>query len=83
MLETPGHTIGSVCYIAENYLISGDTLFDRSFGRYDFPTGNLNDLISSLNRLFEIEENLIVLPGHGANTCLIEEKENNPILNYL
>ena len=83
VLETPGHTVGSVCYIAENYLISGDSLFDRCFGSYVFPTGNFNALISSLTRLFEIEENLIVLPGHGANTCLIEEKENNPILNYL
>ena len=81
--ETPGHTIGSVCYLTENYIFTGDTLFERSFGRFDFPTGDFNALTKSIIRLFEIDEDLIVYPGHGGATRLLEEKDNNSILNYI
>lgn len=83
VIETPGHTKGSVCYLTENYLFSGDTLFERSFGRVDFPTGSIDDLVASASKLFNLEGNYTVLPGHGEETDLQSEKDNNPINEYM
>ena len=73
VLETPGHTSGSVCYLAENLLISGDTLFFRGYGRTDLPSGSDAKLYSSLKRLFCLEDRT-VYPGHGPATTLLKEK---------
>lgn len=81
VIETPGHTKGSICFIIGDYLFSGDTLFKDSFGRYDFPGGSLSELKTSLKRLFELR-NLVVFTGHGEKTNIDYEKENNPILCY-
>ena len=83
VIETPGHTKGSVCYVLDNYIFSGDTLFERSYGRVDFPTGNVSELISSIKKLFSLNGNYIVLSGHGEKTTLQEEIDNNPINEYL
>lgn len=85
VISTPGHTIGGVCYYIESQgiLISGDTLFCGSFGRYDFPTGNVRDLIASItNKLFNLPDETICYPGHGNETTIGYEKKNNPILQY-
>ena len=81
VLQTPGHTPGSVCLLAENTLFSGDTLFAGSCGRTDLPGGSWEQMQSSLKRLAGIEANLWVLPGHGESTMLESEKKYNPYLH--
>lgn len=74
VLETPGHTPGSVCLQCENVLFSGDTLFAGSYGRTDLPGGSAADIRASLRRLAALPENLTVLPGHGEATTLDRER---------
>lgn len=74
VLETPGHTPGSVCLRCENTLFSGDTLFAGGCGRTDLPGGSAAELRESLRRLAAIPENLTVLPGHGGATTLDRER---------
>ena len=83
VIATPGHTSGSVCfYIAsEKALISGDTLFLRSYGRPDFPTGDMATLEKTIkNRLFTLPDDTEVYPGHEGKTQIGWEKQWNPIL---
>ena len=79
-LETPGHTHGSVCYLCENALFSGDTLFAGSCGRTDLPGGDWNVIQDSLSRLAGLKDDLTVYPGHGNSTTLAEEKLYNPYM---
>ncbi len=78
VLHTPGHTSGSCCYILENFLFTGDTLMNLSCGRTDFPSGNKRELECSLKKLFELDYNYTIFPGHYASTNLEFEKRNNP-----
>ena len=80
VLQTPGHTPGSVCLRIGDSLFSGDTLFAGSCGRTDLPGGSWTDMQNSLKRLSQIEANLWVLPGHGESTMLASEKKYNPYL---
>ena len=80
VLETPGHTPGSVCLRTEGALFSGDTLFAGSCGRTDLPGGSWEQMTASLKRLAAIPENLWVLPGHGETSTLDSEKKYNPYL---
>lgn len=80
VLHTPGHTKGSVCYYFEEdkILISGDTLFRDSVGRTDLPTGNSSMLINSIReKLMLLEDDVLVLPGHGESTSIGYEKKYN------
>lgn len=84
VIKTPGHSEGSLCYIIENCLFSGDTLFFESYGRTDFYDGDVLKMVSSLNKLFSLPyEDLKVYPGHGTYTTLSYERKNNPICAYL
>lgn len=80
VLHTPGHTPGSVCLLAEDTLFSGDTLFMNSIGRTDFPGGDFAQMRKSLLRLTQLPGNYRVLPGHGGETTLSEERQYNPYL---
>ena len=80
VLQTPGHTPGSVCLLIGDALFSGDTLFSGSCGRTDLPGGSWADMQASLKRLSQIDANLWVLPGHGESTMLASEKKYNPYL---
>ena len=80
VLHTPGHTPGSVCYQIDNALFSGDTLFQGSCGRTDFPGSSGAQMRKSLARLAALTENLSVYPGHGYSTTLEDEKRYNPYL---
>ncbi len=85
IMETPGHTPGSVCYyVAEEELIfSGDTLFHESFGRTDFPGGSTASLISSIGKkLMVLPEETMVYSGHGEPTTIGHEKAYNPIMSF-
>lgn len=82
MIATPGHTVGSACYWieSEGVLISGDTLFEGSYGRTDFPTSSMADMRDSIvNKLMQLPDDTLVYPGHGAQTTIGHEREYNPI----
>ena len=79
VLHTPGHTAGGMCLLVEDHLFTGDTLFRRSIGRYDLPTGNEKTLKESIqNILYTLPDATIVHPGHGEDTTIGEEKKENP-----
>lgn len=80
VLSTPGHTPGSVCLIAEDFLFSGDTLFAGSCGRTDLPGGSTRAIQESLRRLAAIPQDYSVHPGHGESTTLAWEKQYNPYM---
>ncbi len=80
VLHTPGHTAGSVCYLCDAGIISGDTLFYESIGRTDFPGGSFSTIRSSIQRLYETEEDAAVYPGHGGRTSLSHERSFNPFV---
>lgn len=82
VMHTPGHSSGSVCYIIDNMMFSGDTLFKRSMGRVDCPSGSYSDMKKSLKRLAEIQYNYEVFPGHGESTQLHDEQINNPYMRH-
>lgn len=79
VIETPYHTMGSVCYYykEENLLFTGDSLFRRSIGRYDLVTSNPQLVQSSLNKFKTMDPNIKIYPGHGEMTTLKEEFKNN------
>lgn len=81
VIATPGHTGGSCCYyVAEaGFLVSGDTLFQESVGRTDFPTGSMSEIVRSIKeKLFCLPPDTKVYPGHGEQTTIAYEKEYNP-----
>ena len=82
VLETPGHTRGGVCFVSVPYCVfSGDTLFQRGIGRTDFEGGNYDQLVSSIReKLYTLDEDLVVFPGHGEPTTIGEEKYENPFV---
>ena len=80
VLETPGHTPGSVCLMTGAHLFSGDTLFAGSCGRTDLPGGDSRAMRDSLRKLAALEGNYNVYPGHGSATTLTREKQTNPYL---
>ena len=80
VLETPGHTPGSVCLLCGNLLFAGDTLFAGSCGRTDFPGGSWKAMLASLKRLSALPGNYTVLPGHGEASTLDQERQTNPYM---
>lgn len=81
VIHTPGHTKGGVCYyiLDEKVLISGDTLFCCSVGRTDLSTGSFSDIVKSIReKLFLLDDDTRVLPGHGDETTIGYEKKYNP-----
>lgn len=77
-INTPGHTNCSVCYECGGHLFSGDTLFLRNVGRWDLPTGDEDSLVRSIQeRLYCLDEDMTVHPGHGADTTVGYEKKFN------
>lgn len=77
---TPGHTMGSGCYIADDCIFSGDTLFCTSVGRTDFPTSSMRDMMRSVTRLKNLEGDYNVYPGHDVFTTLDRERKYNPFM---
>lgn len=77
VISTPGHTPGSVCLIAEDVIFSGDTLFQGSCGRTDFPGGSWTEMAKSLKRLYDLEGDYHVLSGHTNSTTLNRERKTN------
>lgn len=82
VMHTPGHTAGSVCYLADDVIFTGDTIFENNIGRTDFPTGDYPTLLRSLKRIKELKGNYTLYSGHGNPTTLEREIKNNPYLNF-
>jgi len=83
VIETPGHTEGSVClyFAPQKLLIAGDTLFAGSIGRTDLPGGSFEKIMRSLHgRVLALPDETVVIPGHGPATTIAEEREGNPFL---
>ena len=73
VIATPGHTLGSCCYLIDGALFSGDTVFaEGNYGRTDFPTGNSEALFTSIRKLCTLDDDVTVYPGHG-----VKEKMKN------
>jgi hydroxyacylglutathione hydrolase len=81
VLHTPGHTPGSICLLDEKLVFTGDTLFAGGIGRTDFPGGSMSEMRDSLKKLMELPLNLLLYPGHGETSIIVEEKKSNPFLN--
>ena len=81
VIHTPGHTSDSICLYGGGMLLSGDTLFQLSVGRTDFPTGDLKEEIASIKeKLMVLPDDTKVYPGHGPATTIGEERRGNPYL---
>ena len=86
-LHTPGHTPGSQCFLVQNHLISGDTLFIGACGRCDLPGSNAEDMYRSLTqKLVKLDDHTIVFPGHNyaarPYSTIGDEKRFNPYLQF-
>lgn len=82
VVATPGHSHGSLSFIFEDFVVSGDALFKGSIGRTDLHTGNLEQLIESIQtQLFTLPDHYEVFPGHGEPTTIAWEKQTNPFFN--
>jgi glyoxylase-like metal-dependent hydrolase (beta-lactamase superfamily II) len=75
VFSTPGHSKGGVCFQIGNLLFTGDTLFYHTYGRVDLPEASIKDMRGSLDKLLNMEENLVVYPGHGIETTIGQEKD--------
>lgn len=78
-IATPGHTMGGFCFLLnEELVISGDTIFKGTIGRTDFPGGDFDTLINSIsNKIFTLDDNITIFPGHGNKTSVGLEKVSN------
>ena len=80
VMHTSGHTKGSVCYICEDIILAGDTLFRLSRGRTDFPGGSDAEMLESFRKLKNLSGDYRVFPGHNEATTLEFERKNNPVM---
>ena len=81
VIHTPGHSPGGICLINKGIIFTGDTLFAQGIGRTDFPRGSYDQLIRSIKeKLFVLDENLEIYPGHGPKSTILYEKKHNPFL---
>ncbi len=84
VIATPGHTPGGVCFLNNDALFCGDTLFAGSIGRTDLAGGSYNTLMESIrHKLLALPESTIVYTGHGPQTTIGDEIRSNPFLNHI
>jgi glyoxylase-like metal-dependent hydrolase (beta-lactamase superfamily II) len=87
LMHTPGHTPGSQCFLVDNRIVSGDTLFIDACGRVDFPGGNPEQMYNSLTqKLMALPDETILFPGHNyarlPHATIGEQKKTNPYLKF-
>ena len=80
VMHTPGHTVGGVCYLCGDILFSGDTIFNGSIGRTDFPGGSFEVLKKSIQKIYTLPDETVLLSGHGGPSTVINEKRYNPFV---
>ncbi|MDR2360413.1 MAG: MBL fold metallo-hydrolase [Oscillospiraceae bacterium] len=82
VIETPGHTPGGVCLKVQDALFTGDTLFRDSCGRTDTPGGDMDTLLCSLRKLYNLSGDYEVYPGHDTHSTLNRERRQNYYMKY-
>jgi hydroxyacylglutathione hydrolase len=82
-VHAPGHSFGSVVFLGETEVYTGDVLFAGSIGRTDFPGSSDREMQTSLRKLQRLPDYFVVYPGHGPTTTMGEEKRVNPFLKQL
>jgi glyoxylase-like metal-dependent hydrolase (beta-lactamase superfamily II) len=81
VIHTPGHSPGSISLVGQGFVLAGDALFNQSIGRTDLPGGDFDLLVHSITqRLFSLDDDTIVYPGHGPETSIGDEKLANPFV---
>ena len=81
VIHTPGHTLGGVCFLTGKILITGDTLFEGSVGRWDFSDGDGAALFQSIKeKILALDDDVIIYPGHGGQSTVGNERKYNPYL---
>ena len=81
VIHTPGHSPGSVSFLSDGFLLSGDTLFFGGVGRTDLPGGSWKEMVNSIkNKILTMPDEMKVLPGHGPFTTVGQEKRANPFI---
>jgi len=84
VLHTPGHSPGSISLVGDGYVMTGDALFNQSIGRTDLPGGDFDTLINSIkSKLFGLQDDTMVYPGHGPETSIGDEKLANPFVGRM
>lgn len=79
VLHTPGHSPGGVCFLFNDVVFTGDTLFEGSIGRTDLPGGSMTELLESITqKLLILDGDVVVFPGHGSSTTIENERDHNP-----
>lgn len=81
--HTPGHTPGSVCFVTDGFLLSGDLVFRDSIGRHDFPNSDRQAMFGSLRWFLTLDDGMDVYPGHGPKTTVRRERKANQWLAAL
>ena len=82
VIHTPGHTPGSICLKGERAVFTGDTLFCEGIGRTDFSYGSEEDIMRSIKeKLFTLDDDYVIYPGHGPSSTIGDEKLNNPFIS--
>ena len=81
VLHTPGHTAGGICLLGEKVVFTGDTLFNTGIGRTDLAGGSTEKILESIRgKLMLLPDNIIVYPGHGPETTIVQERRSNPYI---
>ena len=81
VIETPGHTKGSICFVTDELMFSGDLIFRLSVGNTSFESGSWEELVRSIeDRIYTLDERIVIYPGHGAATTVGYEKKANPFV---
>jgi hydroxyacylglutathione hydrolase len=83
VIHTPGHTPGSSCFKADEFVFSGDLVFRGAIGRFDFPNSSEEAMVASLRRFLSLPDGLDGYPGHGPSTAVGTERRTNPFLVQL
>lgn len=83
VLHTPGHSRGGICLYGEGVIITGDTIFQGSVGRTDFPGGSIDELKKSFKRIIDLPEKTKIYCGHGPETTVASERKYNFFVNEL
>jgi hydroxyacylglutathione hydrolase len=84
VIHTPGHSPGSISLVGDGFVLTGDALFNQSIGRTDLPGGDFDTLVDSIkNRLFKLDDDTVVYPGHGPETSIGDEKLANPFVGQI
>lgn len=84
VIHTPGHSPGSISLAGQGFVLTGDALFNQSIGRTDLPGGDFDTLVRSItDRLFKLDDDTIVYPGHGPETSIGDEKTANPFVGRI